>query len=358
MSLTRRYLSTLTAAVAGAMALTACGGGSGSTTPETGAGGATQAVASSADAACDAAGNEGGQFTYWASTDPDVFAKEIQPFRDKYPDIKVSFTSLRPADMTQRVEAEVGAGRALDVDVISGDLPSFETLFSDGLIRDVDWAPLGIPEALLLDVQNVSVVRIYRIALGLGYNAKVTDSQKLPSTWQGLIDPQWRGRVVVDPRGIYLSGLALAWGKDQSISWFGDLLKTDEPMVVQGATASLQKVISGEALLTTSSHDAEVREQKSSGAPVDIKYLDVVPTQDYYSLVLKGARHPNAAACFLSWFAGDEGAAQQLKYEFKSNDSKPPGISGNTKIVSIENQEQAQLATDVATRFAEMIAAR
>lgn len=340
-----------------AVAILAAGGcGSGS-----GAGGESQDVSTfsaTMQAACEAAtSKEGGQLNYWASTEPDVFAKEIGPFQQKYPGIKIHYTSLRPADQVQRIVAEVQAHHELDVDALSGDLPSYAPLLDRKLARNVDWAKLGIRKDLLFKLKGVQTYRSYRVVLGLGYNTKLVKQSELPDTWQELVNSKWAGKVIVDPRGVYLSGLSLAWGKDKSVSWFNDLMRTDKPQIVRGATASLEKVIAGEALLTTSSHDAEIAEQQSKGAPVAIKYLDVVPTQDWYTLITKDAKHPNAAACFLSWWGSPQGQKQQLKYEFKRDATKPKALPTGAKLEAINDPKQAALATDVASEFAKIMAA-
>jgi iron(III) transport system substrate-binding protein len=117
----------------------------------------------------------------------------------------------------------------------------------------------------------------------------------------------------------------------------------------------MQKLVSGETKLSTSAHDSEAAEQQSKGAPVGIKYLDIVPTQDWYALVLKGAKNPAAASCFYSWWTGPEGSAQQMKYEFKSNETRPASLPADSKLFAIENPDQAKLATDVATAFAKLM---
>jgi iron(III) transport system substrate-binding protein len=361
-------------AIAAALAMSACSSsksnGSAST-PTTGAGspaatasGATGASGSPAapgggvsvtlDQACQAGAGEG-TLNYWTSTDPDVFKQEIEPFQAKYPNIKINYTSLRPADMVQRIIAEVQANHSLDVDAIAGDLPSFAPLFDDKLILPVDWTKLGVPADVQFQLKGFTTVRTYRVVLGLGYNTQLVKESELPSTWQDLINSKLAGKVIVDPRGVYLSGLSLAMGKDQAIEWFKKFMSTDKPQIVKGATASMQKVISGEALLTTSSHDAEAVEQKQKGAPVDIKYLDIVPTQDWYAIVMKGAAHPNAAACFFGWWTSAEGQAQQLKYEFKENKTTPDGLPAGAKLVAINDPQEAQTATDTATAFAKLM---
>jgi iron(III) transport system substrate-binding protein len=317
---------------------------------------AAAAVSKTAQQACDAASANGGStFNYWTSTDPDVFKQEIVPFTAKYPNVKINYTSLRPSDMVQRIVSELQARHPLDVDAVAGDLPSFAPLFDQKLIQPVDWTKLGVPADVQFSLKGFTAVRTYRTVLGLGYNTKLVQESELPSTWQQLIDPKWSGKVIVDPRGVYMSGLALAMGKDQAVTYFKSLLKTDNPMIVKGATASMQKVISGEAKLSTSAHDSEAAEAQSKGAPVGIKYLDIVPTQDWYAMVLKGAQHSDAAACYLSWWTSAEGQAQQLKYEFKSNKTTPAGLPAGAKLEAINDTQQADLATEVATTFAKLM---
>lgn len=328
----------------------ACGSGSGAGSQQVGTFSATR------QAACKAAKNkEGGKLNYWASTEKSVFAKEVAPFEKKY-GIKINYTSLRPADQVQRIVAQAQANHELDVDALSGDLPSYTPLLKRKLARDVDWEKLGIKRDLLFQLKGVHTYRSYRVVLGLGYNSKLVDKSDLPDTWDELIDSKWAHKVIVDPRGVYLSGLSLSMGKEKSVSWFKDFMQTDKPVILEGATSSLQKVIAGEALLTTSSHDAEVAEQQSNGAPIAIKYLDIVPTQDWYVLMAKEAQHPNAAACFLSWWGSPEGQAQQFKYEFKKDVTRPKAIPEDAELAAITNQKQAALATDVASEYAKVMA--
>ncbi len=368
-----RFVGPAAVAVAAALALSACSSskstGSASTpstggeSPAASSGGSTGSSASAApggalsvtlDQACQAGGGEG-TLNYWTSTDADVFKQEIEPFQAKYPNIEINYTSLRPADMVQRIIAEVQANHALDVDAIAGDLPSFAPLFDDKLIQPIDWTKLGVAPDVQFQLKGFTTVRTYREVLGLGYNTQLVKESDLPSTWQELINSKWAGKVIVDPRGVYLSGLALGMGKDKAIEWFKSFMSTDKPQIVKGATASMQKVISGEAMLTTSSHDAEATEQQKKGAPVGIKYLDIVPTQDWYALVLKGAAHPNAAACFFGWWTSPDGQAQQLKYEFKENKTTPDGLPAGAKLVAINDPQEAQTATDTATEFAKIM---
>lgn len=338
--------------VGGLVALAACGGGSGSASANNAA--PTLAEVDSLSQACKKGAKEG-QVNFRATTEPKLFAKEVKAFEQKYPDIDVKFASQRPEDSVQRVVVEQQTGNQIDVDAISIDLPSAKPLLERKLVSTVDWATLGFPEDHVLNVKGVGLLRTQRIILGLGYNKHKLSASDLPSTWDELVDKKWAGKVIVDPRGKYLSGLGITWGKDKAVDWYKRLLRVDKPVQVEGATTSLQKVTSGEALLTTSSHDAEIREQRASGAPVAIKYLDVVPTQDHYSIVIKGAAHPNAAVCFLGWYGSKEGGvAQQLKYEFKGNETHPKGVPADAELGAITKPAQAKAQAETSAKFGKM----
>lgn len=356
----RRKAAVGVASAAAAMLLIAgCGGSdpnsASSGTSNPGSGGAA-AVASSLDDACTKGGEEG-KLIIRKTTDPDDFAKEIAPFEQKYPDIKVAYQSMRPEDSVQRIFASHQAGKQPDADVIDMDLPSLQPLLAQGLVQKVAWRDFGFAEDLVFTTSDgIELPRSQRTILGLGYNPKNVDAAELPNTWEELNDSKWKGKVITDPRGKYLSGIALTWGADKATDWFTRFVEVDKPMVVEGATTSLEKVISGEALLSTSAHDAEVAEQKAKGAPVEIKYLDVVPTQEHYGAVVEDAADPNAAACFIGWWSDPNGGGKtQLQYEFKNNETRPAAVPADAQLAIITDPKQVGLQTDVANKFGELL---
>jgi iron(III) transport system substrate-binding protein len=323
----KRIIQILSGALCVTIGVTGCS----TTSAGSGATSSGRAFAPSMSAAC-AAGTKEGAVNYWSASDPAVFAKEIAPFEAEHPGIKVNFTSTVPIDVTQKVITETQAHHSLDVDATSTDLASAQPLFDEKLLMNVDWSALGVPKNLLWTYDGVGTYRTMRDFLGIGYNPKVVAKADLPTTWDQLINPKYSGRVIVDPRGIYLSGLAIAWGEPKTMTWLNNLVKTTKPQVVKGSTSSIQKVVSGEALFTTSAAAAAIAAEKQTGAPIDMAYLDVVTSQDKYGVLLAKAQHPNAAACFLGWFGSSEGQAQQLKFEYKSNTDQPTSAASGAKL--------------------------
>ncbi|MCU1557283.1 MAG: hypothetical protein JWN09_1278, partial [Microbacteriaceae bacterium] len=136
-------LGGLAVALAVPLALAAC---SSSAPAATSSSAAQLSVTSSA--ACTAGAKEG-TVSYWSKTDPGDFAKEIAPFEKANPKIKVNYTSLDPTAATQRIITEVQAGHAVGADAMTTDLASAEPLLLQKLVRDVDYAKLGINSSLV-----------------------------------------------------------------------------------------------------------------------------------------------------------------------------------------------------------------
>jgi iron(III) transport system substrate-binding protein len=327
-----------------------CGSGSGANAPTS-----TDRLSLTAQAACDAGAKEG-SVDYASRTDPEVFAKIVAPFEKAHPGIKVKYTSIKPADLTQRVVTEVQARRPLSVDATTTDLASAEPLFAQKLVRDVDYQQLGIAQNLMLNHHGVATFRVFRDPLGMAYNPKLSPESSLPRTWDELADPKWNNKVVVDPRGIYLGVLAAAWGETKTMTWFQKFQETAKPLVINGTTDSLAKVVSGEAALSTSATASAVIEQQKAGAPVAIRYLDVVSSQDKYAALLTGAQHPHAAACFLSWWGGAEGQAQQLTYEYKANTDTPSGVPSTAHLAFVVKPDEQAVVTKVTEEISKILA--
>jgi iron(III) transport system substrate-binding protein len=298
-----------------------------------------------------AKGVEEGQLVQW-NNHSDEFAKVVDAFKAKYPGIEVETLVIEPDDSAQRVLTEAAGGRAPSADMIAGGLDIFKPLFDRDIARlDIDWAGLGVPADVL---HESNLVRIHRIALGLGYNTTNLKPEDLPNTWDGLIDPEWTGKVIVDPRGRPFDSLSLAWGHDETLDYVTRMKAGIAPLLIEGGTAGLVAVAGGEADITTGGRSAETQEQQAKGAPLAIKYLDVVTTIDNYDVVLTGAAHPNAATCFITWFA-TEGQDLYNEVEFKTNDAVPPDAPAGAKVVTIETPEESDQVKAIGEEIAAIL---
>lgn len=291
-----------------------------------------------------AAGAEEGALVHWHNHS-DGILEVYEAFEAEHPDIQVEGLEMTPDDAAQRVLTEAAAGRNISADIIAGQADVFQGVINEGLVdTEIDWAEYDVPEDLIHDT---NMVRIHRIAMGLGYNTDTHSAEDLPDTWEELIDEQWRGQVIIDPRGRPFDQLSLVWGEEEALDYVRRLQEVVQPLVIEGGTAGLVAVAGGEAAITTGGRNAETLEQQDRGAPVDIKFLDYVPTIDNYNLVLADAAHPNAARCYAIWFSAHGGQAIYDEAEFKSNDTVPTGAPSDAEVVTVETLEEAEAVSEV-----------
>jgi iron(III) transport system substrate-binding protein len=312
------------------------------------AAGATGAALSGSMAdVCKAAQREG-ELVSWNSEDPEAYEKIFADFSKTYPGIKLNSVEVRPDDLVQKLVTESAAGHPSGVDAISITMDKAGPLLDNHLINgDIDFTKMGVKPDYIGDG---NAVRTERIAIGLAYNTDQVHDSDLPNTWDDLVNPKWEGKIVVDPRGDPMQLLAIAWGQDKTVDFVTKLSNIDKPQIVQGATAGLLTVASGENKITTNGRSAETEEQQSKGAPVKIKYLDIVPAVDYYTAVPVGAPHPNAGACWAAWLNSDDGRKAKEAYAFKGNIDLPPE-AGSGKLAAIDNPQDTKLVADTADKI-------
>jgi len=354
----------LTAALAPALLVAACSSGGpategGRTPDDGGASGATDGsviVAPTEEEACATAKEEGQtEVSYRSATDADQFQQETAGFREKYPWMKVTFTNMTPIDSVQNVLAQVQTGHALDVDANDLDPVNARTIFEAGAAQSVDWSGSGVQEDTLMTLSGVSTFRSTRNPMGIGYSTERYTADDLPDTWEELVDPAYAGKVSYDPRATFLAGLALAWGKDKTLDWYGRFLDVDAAVANLGISSSLQAAASGELPISTTATASEVAQMQEAGVPIAIKYLDVVPTQETYEVLYKDAPHPDAALCFLAWFGSTDGGLAALeKVEHRPTGAEPEGLPVGAQLVFASTGEDLDLLTDVAQSMVEL----
>ncbi len=298
---------------------------------------------------CDA-GKAEGKLVYWnLFSSPD---KIVAEFNKVYPGIQVDLVSNHPDDLVQGLLTELAAGRKPTADMLYGELNVLQPVEAvKGVNTTIDWKSLGVDAGLLSPVMNS--VRIFRVAMGLTYNTKLVKAADLPNTWAGLVDQKWKGQIVTDPRGRPFDQMSLIWGEEQTLNYVRTL-KAINPLVIKGGTAGILAIASEQGSIVAGGRSAETAEQKSKGLPIELKFLDVIPTIDSHNIVTAGAQHPNAAACMVSWLA-NEGQAVHDKIEFKSNTTVPQGAPAETKYAEVITTDSAKTVAAIGKKIGDIL---
>jgi len=156
--------------IAGAVALSVvimgCGPGAASpsptastTNPPSSTAAPTVAARTVADVCNDAAGTT---VDYYGSGDPPDQAAINAVFVKSYPQISVNYINSRTNESVTKVMTEAQAGRAPEVDIVTGNMSDQLPLFTAGLVADLPLTDLGLPETKVYEVEGVEVVRLKR----------------------------------------------------------------------------------------------------------------------------------------------------------------------------------------------------
>jgi ABC-type Fe3+ transport system substrate-binding protein len=207
-------------------------------------------------------------------------------------------------------------GGRFTVDVFIATDRHFPIMVKNGLVEKTDWVglfggPGKIDAALLASATNHIIPEFVGYGLefrhsvfGIAYNTKMLQEQDVPHTWEGLTDPKWRSKVVVDSGLSPLARLLPAIGRDAVLD-LAKKMAANRPIYSDGQPSSAKKVVSGEAPLAAITLSSAL-DEKAKGAPIDLVFPEpqaMISQQVVY--VSKGAPHPNLAKLWAAWLVSE-----------------------------------------------------
>ncbi|HWG05209.1 MAG TPA: extracellular solute-binding protein, partial [Beijerinckiaceae bacterium] len=284
-----------------------------------------------AQALIDAAKKEGSVTWYTAQIINQLVRPISDAFEKKY-GIKVNAVRADASDNALRIAAEGQAGK-MQADVFDGTTtsPSLERL---GLV--LKWQPDG---AKRLPPQFVDK-NGYWVANNLYvqnpcFNTSLVPPGTEPKTWDDLLDPKWRGRMVISgtssaSAGAGFVGVVLTeMGEQKGMDYLRKLAQQNVAIMDVAARAITDQVISGEYAvgLQVFNHQSVISARK--GAPVD--WIPWNPSLAVLSVagVTKGAPHENAGKLLLDFLISPEGQKIFSDNDYIPVDPDVPAKSAN-----------------------------
>ncbi|MCL4425512.1 MAG: extracellular solute-binding protein [Firmicutes bacterium] len=231
---------------------------------------------------------------------PEEAEPVIKEFNKKYPFIKVEHTRISGTDSRERLLREMMAKQVtFDVFDIGGEeIPDFKKA---GLLKKYDWTkafPVR-PEQLEPDQMMITIGASVK---GIGYNTNLVKKEDIPKSWEDLLDPKWKRKIVVDSRPKTFLQLMPVWGEEKVLDYLKKLA-ANKPQFRRGQTESIQLMAAGEISMIGGTYYHSLKLVKDKGAPIDFALLEPVPVTFEDETIAKGASHPNAAKLLLGWLA-------------------------------------------------------
>lgn len=289
----------------------------------------------------------------WWSPDDDEVEPIKKAFEAKYPGITMEHFELKPSDAIQRIITEANAGQTnVDVfDLYVTDVPSVK---DRGLVQQVDWVKIfGVdPKQVYFDNSALSM---WHLSFPMVYNTNLVKPEDVPKAWEDLLDPKWKGKIIIEARGNAFPILAYQWGKDKTIQFVKDLMKQN-PIITKGGTPTSQAIANGQGAIAIGTYAYKAEELKKKGAPVDWVKTAPMPVITHASGVLKNAKHPNAATLFAHFVCSKEGLQARadgggggnLEGDGLKITAEGREVAKNNVELIIQNDKNLQLEAEVA----------
>jgi iron(III) transport system substrate-binding protein len=303
-----------------------------------------------------------GQVMFLSAADVLLMQKIANAFQARYPGIKVDAQRTGSERIFQRLDQEYGSSiHAIDV-VESSDAAHFLVWKERG------WLAPFVPEDVArhwgpADRDPDGLYASFRTSLSpIGVNTKLVKSENFPKSFEDLLDPRWRGKMVKAHPGYsgvvmtttFLFVRELGWG-------YLEKLGQQKVMHVQSATEPAKKLAQGERAVAVDGSDYVLLDLQEKGNPVAPIYPEAgTPLVPIPSGVLAKAPHPNAARLFQSFLFSLE--AQQMLVDVGNAHSwhplakEKPGRKPMTemKLWRADPAETLKMSEEIRRKYAEI----
>ncbi len=265
------------------------------------------------DKVIEAAKKEGKVVVYSGYISPETHNAINAEFRKQY-GIAVDVLSARGGELRERVRMEHQTNRFL-VDVYHMAI----AITSIGLESEKAIAPHGgLPNIANLTPgmaarANQKMAPIFTINYGIFYNSQMVKPEDAPKSWHDLLDPKWRGKIMMDdPRASGGGRVFFHMTYDKFGRVFHEKLAAQQPVFTRDYNEAARRVSRGEypiyLPLIFGAFD------KFRALPVKYSIPEEGATYGSYGVsVMTNAPHPNAARLLANFYLGEEAQAIYAK---------------------------------------------
>ena len=218
-----------------------------------------------------------GELVYYGTILVNEFSELGKAFNARYPFLNLKHYYAPREGILNRSLTEARAGSHA-VDAIQVDSSYGYQLINDNLVHSYAMAARDRFYDGTYDPSG-SWHSMYYLTTALVYNTTLVKPESVPQTYDALLDPSWKGKLLFDPEAGYRRGGALT------------------TQVVSSGEYPIGIAINGET-------SAAIRDK---GAPLGFKVLAPKIVKPEGLFLARNSPHPHAALLFADWVLSEEG---------------------------------------------------
>jgi len=244
------------------------------------------------------------EVVYYASMNLSEANALIGEFERRFPFIKVKLNRATSEKLLTRLLAEYSTKRSF-ADVVQTVEFSMHILARRGILaRYTPQANSLYPKQFKEEGYWTTV---YYNAYVTGYNNKLVPAENLPKTYDDLLDPIWKGKLMMEgTKAEWFAGMLQIMGAERGLKYMRALAR-QQPSPREGHELLAQLIAAGEGLLDVNIPVASVERMKERSAPMDWTAPGAAPAVMVGIGEAAQAAHPNAAKIFLDFVLSRDG---------------------------------------------------
>ena len=253
---------------------------------------------------------------WYAPDREDLTNLRIEFFKEIHPGVIQKFFSPRvlPDIMIDRLLTEERAGKH-QADVVWLQFHQVSALEQEGMLaRYVALEDAALPDGLKVPGQWRSLGnRLFHIM----YNTKLVVAKDAPRTWDDLLEPKWKGKLVLDASSYnWFVGMLDYMGEAKGLEFMKRL--AGNGLQIQQRRSNVENMVSaGEVPVMVANSGTSTADRISRGEPLAF-VKDPKPPIAYGEglAIMRNAPHPFAAALFIETVLSDpwqRKAAEKIK---------------------------------------------
>lgn len=297
-----------------------------------------------------------GELNFYTVVELGVSKSVAVAFEKKY-GIRVNLTRASSDRLMTRFITEARAGK-VQADIMENDAAELTSMANQGYFEVISSPQL---ERYPKDIAGPSRAWFgsrYTFYV-LGYNTRLVNPQDIPKTYEDLLHPRWKGKMIIEAEDVdWFVALWNHWGEQKGPEYFRKLGQQDL-LVRRGHTNITQLLSAGEAPVAITVYNHQVERLKKGGGPIEWLALEPVVARLGGVAVVKNPPHPAGALLYFDFIFSVEGQSVLRNAGRSPTDpevgSEPKGLSEGFKFIMVNPQLMVEKRKELNTLFQKVL---